>query len=80
MTKHGTPFFDTNLLIYAFTTGDPRSEIAEVLLVTGGRIGVQNLNEFAAAASRKLKMPWPEVQEALSAIRTLCPGNNRESH
>ena len=73
MTKNGRPFFDTNILIYAFTSGDPRSEIAGELLAQGGRIGVQNLNEFAAVASRKLKMPWPEVQEALTAIRTLCP-------
>jgi predicted nucleic acid-binding protein len=73
MTRRRRPFFDTNVLIYAFASNDPRSTIAEALLAQGGVVGVQNLNEFAAVASRKMKMPWPEIQEALAAIRTLCP-------
>jgi predicted nucleic acid-binding protein len=64
-------FFDTNVLIYAFVD-DPRTEIAEALLREGGVVGVQNLNEFAATACRKLRMSWPKVLEALRAIRVLC--------
>jgi predicted nucleic acid-binding protein len=66
-------FFDTNVLIYAFAKDDPRTEAAETLLAGGGVIGVQILNEFVSVAVRKLAMPWPEVLEALSAIRVLCP-------
>jgi predicted nucleic acid-binding protein len=66
-------FFDTNVLIYAFAAGDPRTEISEALLATGGVVGVQTLNEFAAVAVRKLAMPWKDVLAALKAIRTLCP-------
>lgn len=33
---------------------------------------MQVLNEFVSVARRKLKMPWPEVREALDAVRTLC--------
>ena len=71
--KKGRPFFDTNVLIYAFASNDPRTGAAESLLAQGGIVGVQNLNEFAAVASRKMKMPWSDIQQALDAIRTLCP-------
>lgn len=64
-------FLDTNVLIYAFTT-DQRSVAAQALLAKGGVIGVQCLNEFANVARRKLGMDWPELHEALDAIRTLC--------
>jgi len=71
--KGDTAFFDTNVLIYAFAKDDPRAKIAETLLAGGGVVGVQTLNEFVAVAARKLAMPWAEIQEALSALRELCP-------
>ena len=73
MTNKGRPFFDTNVLIYAFASNDPRAVAAEFLLAQGGAVGVQNLNEFAAVAARKMKMPWRDIRQALSAIRKLCP-------
>jgi predicted nucleic acid-binding protein len=66
------PFFDTTILIYAVSEGDPRAEIAENLLAAGGYISVQVLNEFAAVARRKLNMSWGDIGDALSAVRTLC--------
>jgi predicted nucleic acid-binding protein len=71
--KGDRPFFDTNVLIYAFGQDDPRTEIAETLLARGGMVGVQTLNEFVAVAVRRLAMSWQEVLQALSAIRVLCP-------
>jgi predicted nucleic acid-binding protein len=68
----GKPFFDTTILIYAMSSEDPRSAIAEELLAAGGYISVQVLNEFAAVARRKLKMSWQEIDEALSAVCVLC--------
>ena len=65
-------FFDATVLIYAISDSDPRAALAEHLLTAGGHISVQVLNEFAAVASRKLKMPWDEIAEALAAIRALC--------
>jgi len=35
-------------------------------------ISVQVLNEFASVASRKFKMPWPDVCEALDTMRAGC--------
>jgi predicted nucleic acid-binding protein len=70
---NGEPFFDTNVLIYAFAQDDLRSQIARDLLQRGGVIGVQMLNEFVATARRKLGFTWDEVSEALAAIRVFCP-------
>jgi len=65
-------FFDTTILIYAVSEGDARAAVAEGLLAQGGNLSVQVLNEFAAVARRKLNMSWPEISEALDAVRTLC--------
>jgi len=36
----GKPFFDTNIVVYAFSAGDSRSDQAENLLAVGGIISV----------------------------------------
>jgi predicted nucleic acid-binding protein len=70
--KH-KPFLDTNVLVYTFGQRDDRTPIAEALLTAGAVISVQVLNELAAVARRKLKMPWSDVAAALEAIKVLCP-------
>jgi predicted nucleic acid-binding protein len=65
-------FLDTNILIYAYAAGDPRAARAQHLLRDGGAISVQCLNEFGSVALRKLRMPWPELHEALDLIANLC--------
>jgi predicted nucleic acid-binding protein len=70
--KPSRPFFDSCVLLYALSQDDPRAAVAAELLAAGGVVSVQVLNEFAAVARRKLNMPWPEVQEALAAVRALC--------
>ena len=65
-------FLDSNVLVYAFTT-DPRAAAAQALLRRSCLISVQGLNEFANVARRKLRLPWPEIREALATIRVLCP-------
>lgn len=67
------PFFDTNVLLYAFQQQDQRCGTAQQLLAKGGVVSVQTLNEFASVARRKLELSWAEVFEALAAIRVLCP-------
>jgi predicted nucleic acid-binding protein len=66
------PFLDTNILIYAVVHED-RSMRAEELLAAGGVVSLQVLNEFVSVARKKLRMPWPQVIDALDAIRVLCP-------
>ena len=65
-------FFDTTILVYMVSEGDRRADISERLLASGGKLSVQVMNEFAAVARRKLNMSWPEVSEALDAVRALC--------
>jgi predicted nucleic acid-binding protein len=67
------PFLDTNVLVYAVGQRDCRTATAESLLEAGGVISVQVLNELAAVMQRKLRMPWTDIVEALTAIRVLCP-------
>jgi predicted nucleic acid-binding protein len=63
-------FFDSNLVVYAFSD-DPRAAAAERLLAEGGHISVQVLNEFVNVARRKLGFDWAEIDVALDAIRKL---------
>jgi predicted nucleic acid-binding protein len=73
MSDSDRVFFDTNILLYTIGQHDARTPTAEGLLARGGVMSVQVLNELASVAHRKLQMSWPEVTEALDAIRILCP-------
>lgn len=63
------PFLDTNILVYAALSDDPRRPTAERLLAAGGTISVQVLNEFANVARGKLKWPWPDIEAMLALVR-----------
>ena len=65
------PFLDTNVLIYAFATGDARKTAAEQCLAQGGTISVQVLNEFAAVSSRKLGLSWSEIAKRIEVVKAL---------
>ncbi|HEY3657450.1 MAG TPA: PIN domain-containing protein [Steroidobacteraceae bacterium] len=43
-----------------------------LLLAERGTISVQVLNEFAAVALRKLRMPLGDVREILDTLRAVC--------
>lgn len=68
----GDGFFDTNVLLYLLSADTAKADRAEEVLALGGTISVQVLNEFAALASRKLRMSWREVREVLAQIRAVC--------
>lgn len=67
----GKPFLDTNILIYAFASNDPRSAHAEVLVSAGGVISVQVLNEFVDVCRRKIRLDWHKIESALEIISDL---------
>lgn len=64
------PFLDTNVLVYAVLSDDPRCPAAERLLAAGGTISVQVLNEFANVARGKLKWSWPDIEATLALVRS----------
>ena len=65
-------FFDTNVVLYLLSADPAKAGRAETLLAAGGMISVQVLNEFAAVASRKQLLSWPEIREVLAQIRAVC--------
>jgi predicted nucleic acid-binding protein len=67
------PFFDTNVILYAFRQNDTRGQFAETLLAAGGALSVQVLNEFVAVARRKFDKSWEDVRRALDILRVFCP-------
>ncbi|HEY1239306.1 MAG TPA: PIN domain-containing protein [Bryobacteraceae bacterium] len=71
------PFFDTNVVLYAFRQDDARSQVAETLLAGGGTISVQVLNEFVAVARRKLNRSWKEVHRAIRSCWCSAPSHCR---
>ena len=70
---NGKAFFDTNVLVYIVGQKDERTATAESLVANGGVVSVQVLNELASVSHRKLRMSWPDITDALDAIRVLCP-------
>lgn len=65
-------FFDTNVLLYLLSADAARADRAEALVALGGTISVQVLNEFAAVATRKLRMLPSEIRDVLAPIRAVC--------
>lgn len=64
-------FFDTNVIVYAFTSDDPRSEEAYALMQAGGVVSVQVLNELVNVWRRKQGRDWSEVQNGLRIVKLL---------
>jgi predicted nucleic acid-binding protein len=67
------PFFDTNVLVYAFTPSGEKTQTAEQLLLDGGVVSVQVLNELASVTRSKSKMTWSEVRQAVQGTMIMCP-------
>jgi predicted nucleic acid-binding protein len=65
-------FFDSSVLCYLLTGPDDRAEVVESLLLQGGHLNVQVLNEIAAVALRKRALTLEEVREFLAGIREFC--------
>ncbi|MFZ5565361.1 MAG: PIN domain-containing protein [Thermodesulfobacteriota bacterium] len=65
-------FIDTNVVLYLLSADTRKADRAEAIMAAGGCVSVQVLNEVASVARRKLAMPWPEVVELLSLIRSMC--------
>lgn len=63
-------FFDTNIILYAFAD-DPKAQVAGALLLEGGDISVQVLNEFTQVARRKMGYDWTMIANAIADIRLL---------
>lgn len=66
------PFFDTNVILYLFSSDGAKAASVEDIVAGGGCISVQVLNEFATVARRKLAMQWREIRDISAHLRALC--------
>jgi predicted nucleic acid-binding protein len=66
----GDPFIDTNVLVYLTGEGE-KAATAEALIVRGGTVSVQVLNEMALVCRRKYDYSWEQIRQALLFVRTL---------
>lgn len=66
------PFLDSNVVLYLLSGDAAKADRAQALLEAGGVISVQVLNEVTSICLRKLKMPWPEVDALLLAVKAAC--------
>jgi predicted nucleic acid-binding protein len=67
------PFLDTNVVLYAFTPSGDKTTAAERILLQGGVVSVQVLNELTSVARTKFRMDWTEVKQLIQGTTTMCP-------
>ena len=67
----GASFFDSNVLLYLASDDMRRANRAEALLVAGGTISVQVLNEVANAGRLKLRLSWDESRTLLGTLKSV---------
>lgn len=65
-------FFDSNVLIYAYST-DARRQRALTTIAGGGVISAQVLNEFTNVLRKKQKQDWPVIEAAVQSLRFRFP-------
>jgi predicted nucleic acid-binding protein len=63
-------FFDSDILIYAYST-DPRRDRALAVVAAGGIISAQVLNEFTNVLRKK--QDWPIIEAAVDSVRFQFP-------
>ena len=68
---------DTNILVYAFgakksTVPEPRIAMAEQIVMLGGVVSIQVLNEFVQVCHRKADLSWVQILGSLEVIKDLC--------
>ena len=64
-------FFDSNILLYIAGSDTAKAARAEALIVDGGTISIQVLNEITNVARRKMLLDWRETHLLLDTVRGL---------
>ena len=65
-------FFDTNILVYLIEVDATKARRSADVIVDGGIVSVQVLNEFVLVARRKMRRPWSDVREMITWLREHC--------
>ena len=73
MTAADSPaFIDTNILIYLLGDDPKKAGQAESVVRRGSMVSVQVLNEMTNIMHRKISMSWPEINEVITIVQSLC--------
>jgi predicted nucleic acid-binding protein len=65
-------FFDTNILVYGYDQS-PHGVIARGLVVQGGQIAVQSLNELALVLRRRYQLDFADMRAEVDKVATAFP-------
>jgi predicted nucleic acid-binding protein len=64
-------FLDTNIILYSASNDPAKAQRARDVIAAGGMINIQVLNETVSVARRKMRMPWSEIRDILTSVRSL---------
>ena len=67
--ERATTFLDSNVVLYLLSGEPHKADQAEALLRARPSISVQVLNEVTSVCLRKLRLPWTEVEEVITAVK-----------
>lgn len=65
------PFFDSNIVLYSAGSDPAKARISDALLLRGGWISVQVLNEIANVSQRKMRHSWQQTRTLLALVTDL---------
>ena len=65
-------FFDTNVLVYGYDQS-PHGLIARQLVVAGGQIAVQSLNELALVLRRRYRLGFADMRQEVALVAEAFP-------
>jgi predicted nucleic acid-binding protein len=68
----GRGFIDSNIILYALSDDAARSVRAREILVGGGIISVQVLNEVANVCARNLRLAIDQIDHLLASVRSFA--------
>ena len=66
---------DSNVIVYLFSADTAKAERAEALVVQGTPkpvISTQVMNEVTLVMSRRMNLPWPEIDVLLGDVEAFC--------
>ena len=70
----GKTFLDTNIVVYLYSGDEPEKQATALALIEGGVpvVSTQVLSELANTLSRKFKLSYDVVAQAVAEVRDAC--------
>jgi predicted nucleic acid-binding protein len=62
-------FLDSNIILYMISSDEKKANVTEAMLLNGGYISVQVLNEVTNVARRKYKVEWRFIDRLIGNLK-----------